>query len=105
MKLIVLIIDDQDADQVISALTVHHFRVTRVSSTGGLISPGNSTLLIGVEDEHVSQISKLISENAARRLKAVPYAYPGAAPMYSVVEVGVGGFQSFVLDIDHFEQV
>lgn len=105
VKLIVTIIDDQDADPVITALTHQHFRVTRVSSTGGLVSPGKSTLLMGVDDDQVSQVSQTLRETAARHSMAWPYAYAEAAPLYSMVEVEVGGFLSFVLDIDHFEQV
>lgn len=53
MKLIIAIVRDVDADPVTQALTAASFRVTRTSSTGGLLRRGVTTLLIGVEDGHV----------------------------------------------------
>src|SRR5262249_55169838 len=107
MQLIVTILDDQDADKVIAAVIDRGFRVTRVSSTGGLVSPGSSTLLIGVNNEDVAQVTQIISQIAARRPGVVPYAYanPVNASVASFMEVEVGGFLSFVLDVEHFEQV
>ena len=105
MKLIVTIIDDQDVDKVMNALTGQHIGVTRVSSTGGLLGPGNSTLLIGVDESQVNQTKKVISDLAAPRQAVVPYGYSTSILLPGLVEVPVGGFMSFVLDIDHFEQV
>jgi uncharacterized protein YaaQ len=106
MKLIVTIVEDADADDVMNALTKqHNIRVTRVSSTGVLLIPGNSTLLIGVDEERVAEAMAVIAELAARRPSFVPYAYAGSTPIVGVTEVQAGGFLSYVLDVDHFEQV
>ncbi len=105
MKLVVTIIDDQDVDKVIGALTSQHIGVTRVSSTGGLLSPGSSTLLIGVDEAQVPQVMKVIAEMAALRQAVASYAYNSSIPIASLVEIEVGGFTSFVLDINHFEQI
>jgi uncharacterized protein YaaQ len=105
MKLIVTILDDQDVDKVMSALIHYRIGVTRVSSTGGLLGPGNATLLIGVAEEQVAQAMKVIGDLALIRQVVVPYGYSASLPLASLVEVPVGGFSSFVLNIDHFEQV
>jgi len=42
---------------------------------------------------------------AAVRQAVASYAYTGSMPIASLIEVQVGGFMSFVLNIDHFEQV
>jgi len=108
MQLIVSILDNQDVDKVISALVDGGFRVTHASSTGGLVSPGNSTLLIGLKNEDVPQVTQLITQMASKRPGVVPYAYANlasSASTSSFIEVEVGGFLLFVLDIDHFEQV
>ena len=106
MKLIVTIMDDQDVDKVISTLTSQRIGVTRVSSTGGLLGPGNSTLLIGVDEEQVPQAMKVIADLALLRQAVVSYAAHNIGmPLANLVEVEVGGYLSFVLDIDHFEQV
>lgn len=105
MKLIVSIVDDTDVDKLLTTLTDQNIGVTRVSSTGGIIAPGNSTLLIGVDEEHVPRLMKLIAELAPRRQSVVPYVYGGYLSPADFTEVEVGGFLSFVLDVDHFEQV
>jgi uncharacterized protein YaaQ len=105
MKMIVTIVDDQDANRVMAALAERHIGVTCVSSTGGLIIPGSSTLLIGVDDLRVPQVMKIIAELASLRESHVPLSYTGDISLASYVEVHVGGFLSYVLDVDQFEQV
>lgn len=63
MKLIIAIVRDQDADPVSKALTTHDYRVTHIASTGGFLRRGNSTLLIGVEDEKLEDGLKIVREN------------------------------------------
>ena len=53
MKLIIAIIPDTVTDDSSLALTGQGYRVTRIASTGGFLRRGNSTLLIGVEDDQV----------------------------------------------------
>ena len=53
MKMVILIVKDNDADEVTQALTADKFRITRVASTGGFLRSGVVTLLLGVRDERV----------------------------------------------------
>ena len=62
MKLIIVILDDQDADAVVTTLIERDFRVTRVASTGGFLRRGNTTLLIGLEEDKVDAALELIRE-------------------------------------------
>jgi uncharacterized protein YaaQ len=105
MKLIVTIVDSTDVDKVMTALTDQHVSVTHISSSGGLFSPGNCTLLIGVEETQVAQVMKMIADLAALRQSFIPYTHGGNTPLAGFTEVQVGGFLSFVLAVDHFEQV
>ena len=105
MKLIVAVVDDRDADRVMTALTSQHIGVTCVSSTGGLIAPGNSTLLIGVEEAFVPQVMEVLAERAGPRQEYVPLGHAPDSALAGLVEVPVGGYLSFVLDVDEFEQV
>ncbi len=105
MKLIVTIVDATDADRVMTALTDQHIRFTRVSSTVSFLNPGNSTLLIGVDEKDVAQVMKIIADLATLRTNYIPATYNGTVIPTSFAEVLVGGFQSFVLNVAHFEQV
>ena len=63
MKLIIAIIRDELSDPIVECLIEDEFRVTQISSTGGILRRGTTTLMIGVEDEKVDQAIKLIREN------------------------------------------
>lgn len=60
MKMIILIVKDNDADAVTQTLTSAQYRVTRVASTGGFLRSGVVTLLLGVLDERVEAALELV---------------------------------------------
>ncbi len=60
MKMIILILRDNDSDSITQALTSALYRVTRVASTGGFLRSGVATLLLGVRDERVEAALELI---------------------------------------------
>lgn len=62
MKLVIAIIRDEDSDPILHSLVEHEFRVTRIASTGGFLRRGQTTLMIGVEDEKVDQAIQIVSE-------------------------------------------
>ena len=53
MKMMIVIVKDQDADDLTQALTNGNFGVTRVASTGGFLRSGVVTLLVGLEQARV----------------------------------------------------
>jgi len=63
MKLIIAILRDSDSDAVSHGLTSTDLRVTQVASTGGFLRRGNTTLLIGLEDEQVEGALDIIRKN------------------------------------------
>ncbi len=63
MKLIIAIVHDSVNESVSNGLTSANFRVTYVASTGGFLRRGNSTLLIGLEDEKLDQALQIIRDN------------------------------------------
>jgi uncharacterized protein YaaQ len=62
MKMVILIVKDQDSDAITQALTAEKYRVTRVASTGGFLRSGVVTLLLGVRDERVESALQLIRQ-------------------------------------------
>lgn len=56
MKLVVFVTQASYADTAVDALVDQGFRVTRLASTGGFLRKGNTTLLIGVEDDAVQKV-------------------------------------------------
>ncbi len=71
MKLIIAIVQDQDADRTIKALNEGGFRVTRVASTGGFFRVGNTTLLSGVDDDKVNSVISILNTTCERRTRLI----------------------------------
>lgn len=108
MKLVIAVVQDLDADDVIEAITAENYRVTRVASTGGFFRQGNTTLLCGVQDEQVPPLINLLRKTCKRRTRMMPIAPHSAEHPMTVgayVEVTVGGATLFILDVEQFEQI
>ena len=107
MKLIIAIVNRDDASAVTQALTKKGFSSTKLSTTGGFLMAGNVTILIGVDEERVQTVIDIIKEQSHSRKQMIPtttemsYGYYPSMP----VEVTVGGATIFVVDIDRFERV
>ena len=50
MKLIIAIVQDEDASRLISSLMNEGYSATKLATTGGFLRSGNTTLLLGVDD-------------------------------------------------------
>ena len=87
MKMIVAILQDEDAKSVTQALMNSELCVTEIASTGGFLRQGSSTLMIGVEDASVDEAIQVINHNCT----------PSVEPMQKRATL-------FVLNVEHFEQ-
>ena len=56
MKLIIAIVSNDDSAAVTSTLTEHGFFITKLSTTGGFLRAGNTTFLIGTDEENVPAV-------------------------------------------------
>lgn len=108
MKLIIAVIQDKDSHRLSNALVKQNIRATKLASTGGFLRSGNTTFLIGVEDERINEVLKIIKENCKAREQLVSPISPlgGNADSFIPypVEVQVGGATVFVLPIEQFHQ-
>jgi uncharacterized protein YaaQ len=101
MKLVIAVVQRQDAGELLEALTSHGHRVTRISSEGGFLREGNVTLLIAAKDHEVDAILKDVREHCYTRTRYVsplpPVAESGEFYPPAPIEVQVGGATVFVL--------
>lgn len=109
MKLVIAIVQDDDASDLIDEITEDGFRVTKLATTGGFLKAGNTTLMIGVEEKDVNKLIKKIEDICKTRKQIVTSAPPvtGSAGMYVSypIEVEVGGATIFVVDVDKFVRI
>ncbi len=89
MKLAIAIIQDEFTNKVMKAFMSEKIRATKLSSTGGFLKSGNTTLLIGIEDDKADYVIDIIrSQCQSKKVK------DGES------EVTVGGANIFIMDID-----
>ena len=107
MKMIMAVVSGDDSNAVSAALTKARFSVTKLATTGGFPMSGNTTFLIGVDDDKVSEVIDIIAKHSKKRKQMVPSAGMVDVGMYSAfpVEVTVGGAIVFVMNVERFEKV
>lgn len=109
MKLILAIVQDDDAADLVDAITDAGFMVTKLATTGGFLKSGNTTLMTGVDKEKVDSVIKVIKDVCSTRRQIVtPPATMGSVSSIYVpypIEVEVGGATVFVVDVDKFVKI
>lgn len=106
MKLIFAIVNNDDAPSVSSALTKSGYGITKLATTGGFLKVGNTTFLIGVDEEKIDAVIEIIRKYSSRRTQMLPdMAAYGTEFVTSSVEVTVGGATIFVTDVERFEKL
>lgn len=106
MKLVMAIIHDEDAYLLMKRLVEKEFSVTKLSTTGGFLKAGNTTLIIGTRKERVEEVIELIRLSCESRTEVI--TAPPVAPDNTFVslpmEVHVGGATVFIIDVeDHYK--
>ena len=87
MKLMIVIIRNEDYETALQALIKQEFRVTYIASTGGFLRRGNTTLLIGTEETRIDQAMEIIRNSC------------------SPAEAGQRRATVFVANLDSFNQL
>jgi uncharacterized protein YaaQ len=87
MKLLFIILGDEDGDKALQALVENGFRVTRMASTGGFLRRGNITLMSGVAEDQVQAVIDLLRRTCK----------PASQEQHSAT--------IFVVDMPLFEQI
>jgi uncharacterized protein YaaQ len=109
LKLVIAVVQGEDATQTIQALSTAGISVTKMASSGGFLQQGNATLLIGVDDDKVEAAITLIRDNCRERSQYMtpmpPMVEPGEFFMPYPVEVQVGGATVFVVPVERFEKL
>jgi len=107
MKLLFAIVQKEDTRPLTRALIENDLSVTRIASSGGFLSGGNTTLMIGVDDERLDIALEVIRKKSSRRhsvtvpATGIPQGMEsGAVP----IQVMIGGATVFVVDVEAFHK-
>lgn len=106
MKLIIAIVQDEDAGRLVSSLMNEGYSVTKLATTGGFLRAGNTTLLLGVDDDKFAGAMAVIEKvcKSRKQIAISPSPVAGATGVYVPypIEVMVGGATVFVLNVEQF---
>lgn len=104
MKLMVTVVSNDDVRSLLGALIETGHRATKLASTGGFLRKGNTTLLLGVNDDDIESVLRIVRSTCRRR--AVPYPFqlgehPGMVP-HDAIDIEVGGATIFIIPVERF---
>jgi len=106
MKMVLAVVQDKDANRLANKFTDSDIRATKLTSSGGFLKEGNSTFIIGIEEERVAEVLQIIQEITHMRKQ---YLSPPISMDFSLngasvypIEVEVGGATVFVLPVENF---
>lgn len=107
MKLILAIINHDDANTVTQALTKKGFSSTKLATTGGFLKAGNVTILIGLDESKLDECFDIIREHSSSRKQIMPATAELGMGFFpsTPVQVEVGGATVFVLNVERFEKL
>lgn len=109
MKLIYIIVRQDNEGDVVDALIKENFQITKLATSGGFLRKGNTTLLSCVQDNEVNKAINIIKEECGKRQKIqidMPINLPSTAINYSTVPttIEIGGATIIVTDVYKFEK-
>ena len=107
MKLIIAIVQDEDASRLISNLMSEGYSVTMLATTGGFLKAGNVTILIGLDESKLDECFDIIREHSSSRKQIMPATAELGMGFFpsTPVQVEVGGATVFVLNVERFEKL
>ncbi|MGI5839950.1 MAG: cyclic-di-AMP receptor [bacterium] len=108
MKLILAIIRNDDSVGAVNALRKNNFQVTKLTSTGGFLMIGNTTLLMGVPDERVDELKAILRRTCSQRehINSNPLSYSlGYGESKEGEMVTVGGATVFTLNVEQMDKL
>ena len=105
-RLITAVIQEQDAENAISALDKLGFSITRLPSSGGFLGRRNVTLLIGLAKGREEQVTQALYQSCRTRVEYVTLPLEGSPmPLTTPTPITVGGATLFAFDIERYEEI
>ncbi|MDF7681946.1 cyclic-di-AMP receptor [Lactobacillus sp. ESL0679] len=106
MKLIIAIVQKEDANRLQHTFVKENIRATKLATTGGFLSQGNTTFLIGIDDDHVKEVLQIIKEESKAREEYMNsnMVVTGFDMNSQPIKITVGGATCFVLPVEAFKQ-
>jgi CPA1 family monovalent cation:H+ antiporter len=104
-KLMAAVIQEQDLENAISALTKLGLSITNLPSVGGFLGRINVTLIIGFSDGQEESVVRALSQACRRRVEYIAPPIEGSPiPLPAPTHINVGGATIFMLEVERYEE-
>jgi len=104
--LMLAVVQEQDLDPAIRALSEVGAPVTFLASAGGFLGRRNATLLIGLPDEKEEETLISLRQTCRQRIEYLTLPMEGTPlPLPAPVPVTVGGAKVFALPVERYEEI
>ncbi len=104
-RLLLAVVQSQDAEAAQNVLIDAGFSVTRLPSVGGFLGLRNATLMIGSPCHRQTEAVELLNRTCRQRVEYIAVPLESAPlPMPAPTPVTVGGATIFGLEIEHYEE-
>ena len=107
MKIVIAVIQDYDTDSFLKAVSQNNLMATRIASAGGFLRTGNTTVFMGVEDDQVPLVKRLLVEHCRIRevqTMAEDLPFVEDADFEHICATRLGGGIAFVARVERFEK-
>ena len=109
MKLMYIIVRQDNETDVVNALIENNYMITKLSTSGGFLRRGNTTLLSCIQDNEVNKAIEIIKNECGKRQKIqieMPINLPSTAINYATIPttIEIGGATIIVTDVYKFEK-
>lgn len=105
-RLLIAVVQAQDAENAQNALSKIGYTITRLPSVGGFLGRRNATLLIGLPDDQRETVIQVLHENCRQRVEYIAVPLESAPlPLPAPTPITIGGATIFALEIEHYEEM
>ncbi|HVN56137.1 MAG TPA: cyclic-di-AMP receptor [Anaerolineaceae bacterium] len=106
IRLLIAVVQAQDAENAISALQRLNLSVTRLPSVGGFLGRRNATLMIGTSARLEPAVMDALQRNCRQRVEYIAVPLESAPlPLPAPTPITVGGATVFNLEVERYEEI
>ena len=107
MKLVIVIVSNRDVEKLLNAIAINGYSVTNISTSGQFLVDGQTTLLIGCDNDKVKKLYDIIRKTVSKReieTTGVISTVSGSL-LNQAVDVEKNGAVVFTIDVSDFRKL
>jgi len=103
--LMAVVIQEQDFENVVSAMNNTGFSIARLPSTGGFLSRRNVTLLIGLQQGREASAVRILQNSCRKRVEYLNQPIQNSPiPLGVPASITIGGATIFVFEVESYDE-